>query len=169
LASKYDYVKEGQIIGTSGRSGTSQGYYDRKGGYELHFEVIQSYKELDWVRTGPLDFHSVSEDKRTDPEIFLSHSSSRYAIEYKGKYSVDLGDGTTITSDGLIVEHRDSNDKLLKTALRGAVPSSGFWTRTSHTVNYLFGMFDQADYLHHDFAASAQNLDTKEGNKKRNR
>ena len=147
------------MIATSGRTGTRQGFYNRKGGYTLHFEVIQSYKMLNWVRTAPLDFHSVSEDKRTDPKEFLSHSSSRYAIEYKGKYSVDLGDGTRIISDGLIVKHLDSNDKVLKTVMRGAIPSSGFWARSLHTVNYLFGMFDQGENMHPAYPLSSQSLE----------
>ncbi len=66
-----DEVTQCRVIGTSGRSGTKQGYYDHKGGYKLHFEVIKSFKELKWVRTGSLDFHCVSEDERIDPESFL--------------------------------------------------------------------------------------------------
>ncbi len=123
---KYDIVNQDDVIATSGRSGTKLGFYRMKGGYKLHFEVLQSYKKLDWVSSAPLDFHCVSEDKRTNPEDFLSRSSWGFAIEYKSKYTVNLDDGTTITSDGLIVEHRDSNGKVLKTAMRGEIPSSGW-------------------------------------------
>ena len=69
---KFDIVNENDLIGTSGNSGTRQGFYNRKGGYTLHFEVLQSSAALKWVKTGDLDFRSVSESLRTDPERFLS-------------------------------------------------------------------------------------------------
>ncbi len=55
----------------------------------------------------------------------MSHSSERYAIEYKGKYSVDLGDGTSITFDGSRYFHHDSNGKILHVVKKGIRPPSG--------------------------------------------
>ncbi len=59
------------MIGTSGRTGTRQDFYNRNGGYELHFELIKSSTELTWVKAGNLDFHFADENKRKDPERFI--------------------------------------------------------------------------------------------------
>lgn len=65
-------VKEGQMIGTSAKCGTRQGFYNHKGGFELHFEVLQSKEELKWLKTAPLDFQFAEEHWRIDPECFFS-------------------------------------------------------------------------------------------------
>ena len=79
------------MIGTVGNSGTKQGFYNKKGGYKLHFEVLQSKEELDWVSSGPLDFRCTSETWRIDPECFLGRPfgvSSRLPVPY---YKLPVG------------------------------------------------------------------------------
>ncbi len=79
-------VKEGQMIATAGRSGTRQGFYNHKGGYTLHFEVLQSKKELDWIKTGDFDHRSTSETWRIDPEKFFSRSFGVVWVETGGNF-----------------------------------------------------------------------------------
>jgi hypothetical protein len=79
-------VKEGQMIGTAGRSGTRQGFYNHKGGYTLHFEVLQSKEELTWLKTGSLDFRCVSETWRINPERFFRRSVDVVWIEVVGNF-----------------------------------------------------------------------------------
>ena len=83
---KNEKVKEGQMIATAGRSGTKQGFYDHKGGYTLHFEVLQSKKELDWIKTGSLDFRCTSETWRIDPERFFNRSFLVLWVEVVGEF-----------------------------------------------------------------------------------
>jgi hypothetical protein len=84
-------VRQGDIIGSSGRTGTRQDFYNHKGGYELQFEVLQSKKELKWVSSGPLDFHFASESKRTNPEIFLrSFKALSLQVKNPNNYPLSL-------------------------------------------------------------------------------
>ncbi len=62
-------VKLGQTIGTSGRSGTRQGYYNWKGGYGLHFEVLKAPREL--TSAGLIRAYANKDLYRKDPERFL--------------------------------------------------------------------------------------------------
>jgi hypothetical protein len=79
-------VKEGQMIATAGNSGTSHGYYGKKGGYNLHFEVLESSAVLKWVKTGPLDHYFASESKRIDPERFFRRSCEVVWLEKAGNF-----------------------------------------------------------------------------------
>ena len=81
-----DEVKTGQVIGSSGRSGTRQGFYNHKGGYKLHFEVIESSAVLNWVKKGSLDFRCTSESWRIDPERFFRRSSEVVWLEKAGNF-----------------------------------------------------------------------------------
>ena len=65
-------VREGEVIGTSGNTGTKQHYYNWKGGYSLHFEVFSAQIELDfWPVVVFKDYNKQSLTCRRDPERFL--------------------------------------------------------------------------------------------------
>ncbi len=70
--SEGEKVKQGQVIGTSGRTGTRQGHYNWKGGYGLHFEVLKSPRELTFA--GLRRAYVNKELYRRDPEGFLRSS-----------------------------------------------------------------------------------------------
>ncbi|MEE8574420.1 MAG: M23 family metallopeptidase [Thermodesulfobacteriota bacterium] len=119
--SKGKRVKKGQLIGFVGNTGTKQGFYKWKGGDHLHFEVIESLTELDWVKTGNLDQHFASEDKRIDPETFFRKGVFVDDInsKHKGVYTFDLGNGTTITDDGSKFIHSNSKGEVLNVFKKG--------------------------------------------------
>ncbi len=73
-----DEVRLGQVIGSSGRTGTRQGHYNWKGGYELHFEVISSSEGIKWLN---LDAHFAAMSKRKDPERFLRRSEKSFCLQ----------------------------------------------------------------------------------------
>ena len=55
--SKGQMVSKGSAIGTSGNTGMRYYYQGKKKGYHLHFEIIDSLRELRWNGT---DWHSIS-------------------------------------------------------------------------------------------------------------
>jgi murein DD-endopeptidase MepM/ murein hydrolase activator NlpD len=93
----HEVAKGGSSIGTSGNSGMRYYYMGKKKGYHLHFETIDSPRELQW---GPGSFHGTS--YRVDPmgrdyiggtliidygqatgEVSMSALSSRYGSIYR--------------------------------------------------------------------------------------
>ena len=71
-------------MATAGNSGTREGFYNKKGGYNLHFEVLESKEELKWIKTGDLNFQFAEEYWRIDPERFFSRSFGVVWVESSG-------------------------------------------------------------------------------------
>ena len=124
---KDDLVNQNQLIGTIGNSGTREGFYNKKGGYKLHFEALQSNVKLKWVSSGPLDHRSTSETWRIDPEKFLSRSAGGFAARNRAVYTVTMPNGITITCGMDAVIRRDKAGNVLNRVKRSALEDSGLW------------------------------------------
>ena len=132
-------VRQGQVIGTSGRSGTRQDFYNRKGGYELHFEVIKSPTELYWVKAGYLDYHFAAENRRMDPESFLRSPfgvSVRLPVSYcklpvglDFKKNIEEAKKMNIIPDNKLCNIPTSNIsmKTIETLLEGMLFANAVW------------------------------------------
>ncbi len=68
-------VKEGQLVGFVGNTGTRADFDKKDRGYKLHFEVLESKKELrSWRMRLAADYGSQNQRFRKDPEGFLKSS-----------------------------------------------------------------------------------------------
>jgi hypothetical protein len=112
---------------------------------------------LNWVKTGPLDFHFASESKRKDPERFFRRSSKEFVLYNKDQHSVNLSDGTSITFDGFKYLHLDKNGKILHVVKKGERPSSGFWGGVSMALNFFTATHDlKGEIIHPKYPLSLQ-------------
>ena len=125
------------MIATIGRSGTRQGFYDKKGGYKLHFEVLQSKDMLDWACSGPLDFRCVSETWRIDPVKFLSRTSKGYGFKDREIIDVKMTDGTRIICGSARCVRFKKNGDFLEAFLRTELPNSGVWVLIVKLINFV--------------------------------
>lgn len=84
--SKGNTVMQGEIIGTSGRTGTKQDFKNWKGGYHLHFEVIESNKELMWKNS---ENTGVAAGKyRIDPRKYFHRSFGHVFDRFVTPYNI---------------------------------------------------------------------------------
>lgn len=68
-------VEKGDLVGISGNSGTREYYMGKKGGFHLHFEIIDSPDALPWSRT-------LSHQRSFYKDPFDNYLGSKVTIEY---------------------------------------------------------------------------------------
>lgn len=93
-------VKEDELIGFVGNTGTRAGFDKKNSGYKLHFEVIESKNEIStWPMRLETDYGIQNQIYRKDPEKFLRSTFAVLWVGSNGSWWIDAEKAIKVASD----------------------------------------------------------------------